>query len=110
MGVQHRYAHRAVYIARTAGQNLGIVRHLQKCRKPRILVQTQAGQNQNVSAIQPRHEAWPYGNAVRILNPGGQTVHTHQLLADLPRDIGQIGKRRHNTDLLRENQARIQPG
>ena len=44
-----------------------------------------------------------HGNTVRIFDSRGQAIYTHQLFTDLPRDIGQIRKRRHDTNLLRED-------
>ena len=46
---------------------------------------------------------------MRIFNPRGQTIHIHQLFADLPGNIGQGRPSGHHTDLLREDQARLQP-
>ena len=105
---QHRYSHGTIDVTGPARKNSSIVRHLQERRYPGMLI-IQACHNQEVGAIQPRHEAWPHGNPVRILNPGGQTFHINQLFADLPRNIRQIGEGRDDTYLLRKHRTGWQP-
>jgi hypothetical protein len=39
---------------------------------------------------------------VRIFNARGQTIDGHQFFAYLPRDVGEIRKRRYDTNLLGE--------
>jgi hypothetical protein len=44
-----------------------------------------------------------------IFNPRCQTVHGNQFFTYLPGNIGQIRKRCHHPNLLRERETRLEP-
>ena len=97
--VERIHVHGAVDVAGRVAENLRVARRLQPRRQERML-RLEADEHDRVGAVQGDGEARLHRHGVDVLDPGREAFDFDEVAADVLRDVGEIGNRRDDAELV----------